>query len=664
MNKSLLTVLALGTALSAVAQSNLKPLQQVDKNRVDNYQAGFAANKLQKPASILSPQGVSGFTLTKIDIGISPNAYTCGFGPKTYLWADPSLNAVSFSHRGTGVPTTLIGLVNYSASKDGGATWPIIDLNAYLPEGEPLGANFSAARYPQGLIYSPVGNTNVDSAYFAYFAPTRNNTNPGPNSADWGGIGYGVHQLSGLLPARQREMKSITAPNKAEFHLIPDGMYTSQQGVVWALDQSNNQNAANGYRDTLNLFQGFWNAGTRDIDYLLKKIPAPMSTRTSGNAIVSNYIDCRIAFAPNGQIGWISILGHNSYAARPDSGFYPILYKTINGGTNWTGPYSVDINGLAAVTAIGGTTFTTGFEHDLVVDVNGNPYVTCAIGKLAPNWAISSGPGNWGHFVVYSPNGGTNWHAEMLDKSQTFRGTFGAGQNAVNEDGRPQASTNWAGDKLFFAWFDTDTFSNAGVGNLAPDLYVRGFDVTANMWTARRPHPLQGGVMTFGVTIGGTPCEFEVTMGNLSYYVFTNGATSEVPVSYMKLVDPGNAVSPTTHHYIKGITYNDVDFVVPTDTVGLLNGLKPYEKDNFAFGVNPNPFKDNVSIKYNLLSNSNVTIEIFNILGERVMNLVANQNQSAGEHKYNVDLSKYNSGIYIVKAKLGNETVTRKITQY
>ena len=170
--------------------------------------------------------------------------------------------------------------------------------------------------------------------------------------------------------------------------------------------------------------------------------------------------------------------------------------------------------------------------------------------------------------------------------------------------------------------------------------------------------------MTFGVTIGGTPCEFEVTMGNLSYYVFTNGATSEVPVSYMKLVDPGDAVSPTTHHYIKGITYNDVDFVVPTDTVGLLNGLKPYEKDNFAFGVNPNPFKDNVSIKYNLLSNSNVTIEIFNILGERVMNLVANQNQSAGEHKYNVDLSKYNSGIYIVKAKLGNETVTRKITQY
>ena len=218
MNKSLLTVLALGTALSAVAQSNLKPLQQVDKNRVDNYQAGFAANKLQKPATILSPQGVNAFNLTKIDIGVSPNAYTCGFGPKTYLWADPSLNAVSFSHRGTGVPTTLRGLVNYSASKDGGATWPIIDLNAYLPEGEPLGANFSAARYPQGLIYSPVGNTNVDSAYFAYFAPTRNNTNPGPNSADWGGIGYGVHQLSGLLPARQREMKSITAPNKAEFH--------------------------------------------------------------------------------------------------------------------------------------------------------------------------------------------------------------------------------------------------------------------------------------------------------------------------------------------------------------------------------------------------------------------------------------------------------------
>jgi len=59
----------------------------------------------------------------------------------------------------------------------------------------------------------------------------------------------------------------------------------------------------------------------------------------------------------------------------------------------------------------------------------------------------------------------------------------------------------------------------------------------------------------------------------------------------------------------------------------------------------PNPFNPSTTIEYDLHRNSLVTMEVFNVLGERVTNLV-HENQSAGHHILNWSAVGLSSGIY------------------
>ena len=56
--------------------------------------------------------------------------------------------------------------------------------------------------------------------------------------------------------------------------------------------------------------------------------------------------DEKIAFAPDGQIGYMSFLADNGgdpFAAG--YAFYPVIYKTTDGGQTWTGPTAIVLGG-------------------------------------------------------------------------------------------------------------------------------------------------------------------------------------------------------------------------------------------------------------------------------------------------------------------------------
>jgi hypothetical protein len=59
----------------------------------------------------------------------------------------------------------------------------------------------------------------------------------------------------------------------------------------------------------------------------------------------------------------------------------------------------------------------------------------------------------------------------------------------------------------------------------------------------------------------------------------------------------------------------------------------------------PNPFNPSTKINYSLPSNSQVTLEVFNISGERIA-LLVNQNQSAGFYSVNFVNKNISSGVY------------------
>jgi hypothetical protein len=75
----------------------------------------------------------------------------------------------------------------------------------------------------------------------------------------------------------------------------------------------------------------------------------------------------------------------------------------------------------------------------------------------------------------------------------------------------------------------------------------------------------------------------------------------------------------------------------------------------------PNPFNPSTTIKFGVPEGSNVTLKIFNTLGEEVAELV-NEFLAAGTYTYNFDASKLTSGIYVYTLQTGNQVISKKMT--
>jgi Secretion system C-terminal sorting domain len=74
----------------------------------------------------------------------------------------------------------------------------------------------------------------------------------------------------------------------------------------------------------------------------------------------------------------------------------------------------------------------------------------------------------------------------------------------------------------------------------------------------------------------------------------------------------------------------------------------------------PNPFNPTTSIKYTIPEASDVTLNVFNILGEKVMELV-NSHQTVGTYKVDFNASSLASGIYIYSLSAGKSLMTKKL---
>ncbi len=73
----------------------------------------------------------------------------------------------------------------------------------------------------------------------------------------------------------------------------------------------------------------------------------------------------------------------------------------------------------------------------------------------------------------------------------------------------------------------------------------------------------------------------------------------------------------------------------------------------------PNPFNPSTVIKYGLPTASNVKLEVFNMLGQRVAVLV-NARQEAGYHQAVFDNADVSSGVYLYTIQAGQFRASKK----
>jgi len=74
----------------------------------------------------------------------------------------------------------------------------------------------------------------------------------------------------------------------------------------------------------------------------------------------------------------------------------------------------------------------------------------------------------------------------------------------------------------------------------------------------------------------------------------------------------------------------------------------------------PNPFNPSTTIKFAIPQDNHVTLEIYNILGQRVSTLI-NRDMKAGVHQYNFNAAYLSSGVYFYRITSGNFSATKKL---
>ena len=164
------------------------------------------------------------------------------------------------------------------------------------------------------------------------------------------------------------------------------------------------------------------------------------------------------------------------------------------------------------------------------------------------------------------------------------------------------------------------------------------------------------------VTIGSLPVVSangtdESTSGASDGSVYSNVSGGVQPYSY--LWNNGEITES-----ISGLTSGEY-IVTVTDANGCLSSAQAYvypvlinenEKDKY-FLLYPNPSNGNITFELPSRLNSNVYIEIYNVLGEIIMSTHIEKEKS----KIDLNLRNYSKGVYVVIVKSNNQKYTEKL---
>ena len=104
------------------------------------------------------------------------------------------------------------------------------------------------------------------------------------------------------------------------------------------------------------------------------------------------------------------------------------------------------------------------------------------------------------------------------------------------------------------------------------------------------------------------------------------------------------------------LAFAETGFIVSVDG----SDDKTIPTDYTLFQNYPNPFNPSTAIEFSLPVNSNVTLTIYNLLGQVVTTLV-NEDKPAGTYSVEFNATSLPSGIYFYKLEAGNFIQTKKM---
>jgi hypothetical protein len=579
---------------------SLLPVIGLAQERVLDKKAPILMEEPQFDGLIRNDGGVGPLAAPWVAVDTMQNSFGPAISVLNPIAFDQDADVVALFHRGRTTYATGSGELWYNLSTDAGLTWTrIAAVNGAAPQ--------KLGRYPSMAIGNPTGgNLSATTGLFSW---------PELNPSAFGFLGYGADQPLGF----GSPFSAIDQGPPAYSSQVP--CWTSADWFFWGTD---NQGDAS-YR----IFR------TQDFGTI-----TPVDDPNLNSA----------AFGDGGNIG-IGGVGFNNVTyvgflgTMPDpnpgdpivSGWYPGYSKSTDFGATWSPIKVCDFRTIPALSNydrlydyIKDDGFVS-YAGDINVDKDGYVHLTFSVTDTTIN-----------------NNSGVNALVEVFE-----------------------TATGWDG-KVIFSGITDSTFTrfqdpSPGLGQHGPSAWLamnKERDVLAATWTNGSP------------TAGDSLCDVY-----FSYRSLSGDWSAPINLTETDLMNEnGSHMAPTLrtngggsytafvgYWYEAGNTthiYNNVGpavFYVAPVTFAFTDVKDPVSVYSFDLGQNyPNPFNPSTKITYSVAERGNVSLKVYDVLGNEVADLV-NTTKDAGSYTVNFDASNLASGLYIYTLKAGNFTSSKKM---
>lgn len=300
-----------------------------------------------------------------------------------------------------------------------------------------------------------------------------------------------------------------------------------------------------------------------------------------------------------------------------------------------------DLEGYSGVVASFSQSQKTAFLYkDATIQMNSSQLITA--GMVQSDWANGRYPfelqfsatinGETQDFYAY------NLHAKAFGEQSDYSQRLNASSQLKNY----LDNTHQAKNVIVLGDFNDEIVQSTSSGN--PDSPYKNFD-----------DDVKYTIVTKNLEEKGYTSYSRFSM--IDHIVFSSELSDEYFVGTERVENPfyiGNFLSETSDHFPVWVRFN---MGLPTSNEEEPNGTVSKIRLDQNY---PNPFNPSTAISYSLDKTSEVSLEVYDLMGRKVATLV-NGKQNAGEQKINFDASNLSSGIYIYRLKAGSQLLTKKM---
>lgn len=564
------------------------------------------------------------------------------------------------------------------------------------------------ARYPQGGIYNPNNQGNLQNCYVVACGPAM-------NGANWAGNWYASKSLTATAvknmagPDQQffgntGTFSTTTSPNMIKHDYSRNSFVSTDDGIVRSAgelydDVNSTTLATQKFRGSM-ISKGSFNAGA--FVWTPDSFIAPCVTRSDGSKQLHQ--KCWMTFNDGGTVGYLVMIGSRTGQTSSNKGWQPIIYKTTNAGNTWTlingidfnsGNFNALLNSLAPVNT--NSTLTIPYFNveegiDISIDKNGKLHIFSSIVSTSSNhndsldrvWTYTVNgtpnvyykftPGKMPYLIDFIGDGASNWSYKIVDSVGTqarlgvssytaypwsgsvspFPGPSGpAGPESSKM--RLNLSRSYDGEFILYSWTESDTLLTTGASkwNEFPNIKTRALRIMDNTISNNKysiTSTLLGNFMRVR-----DKAYFYYVSPQLNKMCLTPAWVSfTVPytVSNNADTDPDAPIDNFYSNVVMQYTFANV-------FNGCTINVKELSSNKIDFDVFPNPASQYVQVKVNLENAKDVEISMFNALGQTMMYKTHKGN--SGENYIDLNLNTIAPGIYLVKIKCGNDENVKKL---